>query len=175
MEFLRLAGVVRESITDGPGLRFTVFCQGCPHECPKCHNVDTWNFDAGKDVAVDKIIAEIEKNPLLQGVTFSGGEPFCQAEGFSALADGLRASDKCRQMDIMVYTGYRYEELVEMSEENTKIRELMEKIDILVDGKFEDSKRDISLRFRGSSNQRIIDMKSTLEKGEIVFAKKYLL
>ncbi|MCE2603847.1 4Fe-4S cluster-binding domain-containing protein, partial [Pseudomonas aeruginosa] len=85
---IRLAGIVRESIVDGPGFRFAVFCQGCPHNCPECHNQATHDFNGGKDVAVERLLEEIEKNPLLAGVTFTGGEPFCQPEGFHSLAYG---------------------------------------------------------------------------------------
>ena len=84
---IRLAGIVRESIVDGPGFRFTVFCQGCPHHCPGCHNQQTHDFAGGKDVALSRILEEIDKNPLLSGVTFSGGEPFCQAGAFADLAE----------------------------------------------------------------------------------------
>ena len=90
-ETLRIAGVVRESIVDGKGLRFVVFCQGCPHHCPGCHNPQTHDFLGGYDIDTNKIVAEIKKNPLLQGVTFSGGEPFCQAAAFADLGKKIKA------------------------------------------------------------------------------------
>lgn len=154
---LRLAGVVRESIVDGPGFRFTIFCQGCPHKCPDCHNPETWNFEGGKDTSFERILDEIDKNPLLAGVTFSGGEPFCQAEAFSALADEI----KKRNLDIVTFTGYTYEELREMAADDSAIGELLEKTDLLIDGPYIKEQRDLTLQFRGSRNQRIIDMKST--------------
>ena len=77
-EILRLAGIVRESIVDGPGIRFTVFCQGCPHGCPGCHNPETHDFKGGSDCSVDRLMEEIDKDPILAGVTFSGGEPFAR-------------------------------------------------------------------------------------------------
>ena len=84
--YLQIAGIVRESIVDGPGIRFTVFCQGCPHHCPGCHNPQTHPFDGGQQAGVSRLVKEIRKNPLLQGVTFSGGEPFCQPGAFAALS-----------------------------------------------------------------------------------------
>lgn len=154
---LRLAGVVRESIVDGPGFRFTVFCQGCPHKCPDCHNPETHNFEGGKDISFEKLLEEIDKNPLLQGVTFSGGEPFCQAAAFSALADEI----KKRNLDIVTFTGYTYEKLREMAKVEQAVGDLLDKTDLLIDGPFVKEERDLTLQFRGSRNQRIIDMKAT--------------
>ena len=154
---IRLAGVVRESIVDGPGFRFAIFCQGCPHCCPDCHNPNTWDFEGGKDTEFDKILEAIDQNPLLAGVTFTGGEPFCQAEAFSALADEIIK----RKLDIVTFTGYTLEELREMSKENPAIGQLLDKTDLLIDGPFIKEERDLTLQFRGSRNQRIIDMKAT--------------
>ena len=149
---LRLAGVIRESIVDGPGFRFAIFCQGCPHHCPECHNPDTWDFEGGKETSFERILEEIDKNPLLAGVTFSGGEPFCQAEAFAALADEIRK----RNLDIVTFTGYTYEELLEMSEKDHAVKELLEKTDLLIDGPFIKAEKDLTLQFRGSRNQRKI-------------------
>lgn len=170
-ETIKLAGVVRESITDGPGIRFSVFCQGCPHHCPGCHNEATWSFDGGKDTPVDKILAEIDKNPLLKGVTFSGGEPFAQPEGFLALARKLED----RPLDIVVFSGYTYEELVKMGQENPAVEELLDRIDLLIDGRYIDEHRNLSLQFRGSENQRIIDMRETRKNGQLTLAKEYMM
>ena len=161
---IRLAGVVRESIVDGPGLRFTVFCQGCPHGCKGCHNVATHDFSGGYECEMQKILDAIDQNPLLDGVTFSGGEPLCQPEAFYKL--GLEI--KKRNLNIMTYPGYTYEELMEMSKKNHWITDLLGLTDILVDGRFVEAERDLTLLFRGSRNQRVIDMKKTLETGEIV-------
>ena len=103
---LRIAGIMRESIVDGPGIRFAVFCQGCPHNCPGCHNPETHDFNGGNEVSIQKILAAIDENPLLKGVTFSGGEPLCQTEGFAELAKAVKA----RGMDITVFTGFTYEQ-----------------------------------------------------------------
>ena len=154
---LRLAGVIRESIVDGPGFRFAIFCQGCPHCCPECHNPDTWDFNGGRDTSFEKILNAIDQNPLLQGVTFSGGEPFCQAAAFAALADEI----KSRNLDIVTFTGYTLEQLREMAKENPAVGDLLDKTDLLIDGPFIKEEKDLTLQFRGSRNQRIIDMKAT--------------
>ncbi len=154
---LRLAGVIRESIVDGPGFRFAIFCQGCPHHCQDCHNPNTWDFEGGRDTSFEKILNAIDQNPLLQGVTFSGGEPFCQAEAFAALADEI----KKRKLDIVTFTGYTLEELREMSKTDPAVGELLNKTDLLIDGPFIKEEKDLTLQFRGSKNQRIIDMNAT--------------
>ncbi len=165
---IRLAGVVRESIVDGPGLRFAVFCQGCPHKCKDCHNEETHDFEGGYDCELSKILDAVDQNPLLDGVTFSGGEPFCQPEAFYNLAKEL----KNRNLNIMAYSGYTYEELLAM--DNPAIKYLLSIIDILVEGRFVPEQKDLTLMFRGSTNQRIIDMNLTRQKGEIVLAEKYM-
>lgn len=154
---LRLAGIVRESIVDGPGFRFAIFCQGCPHNCPGCHNPETHDFEGGSDVTFDRLLEEMDKNPLLAGVTFSGGEPFCQAEAFAALA----AEVKKRDLDIVTFTGYTLEKLREMAKEDKGVADLLEATDILIDGPFVQAEKDLTLQFRGSRNQRVIDMKAT--------------
>lgn len=167
---IRIAGVVRESIVDGPGLRFVVFCQGCPHGCRDCHNQATHDFNGGYDCEISKITEAVKANPLLDGVTFSGGEPFCQPEAFCALAAELR---KIRSdLNIMTYSGYTYEELKAMNDE--AVDKLLSVTDLLVDGRFIAEQKDLTLLFRGSSNQRIIDMNLTRQKGEIVLAEKYI-
>ena len=167
---LRIAGVYRESIVDGPGIRFTIFCQGCPHHCEGCHNPDTHDFKGGYDCSIDKIVKEIEKNPLLSGVTFSGGDPVSQAEGFYNLAVALR--EKNNSINIMMYTGYTYEEMLELSCEDPYVGKLLELTDILVDGKFVLEERDLTLPFRGSKNQRLIDMSATRKHKKIVLYEK---
>ena len=151
---IRIAGIVRESIVDGPGIRFTVFAQGCPHRCKGCHNESTLDFEGGYDCELSKILAEIDKNPLLTGVTFSGGEPFCQAKAFYEL--GLEI--KSRGLDIVSYSGYTLEELQEMAEKDESVNKLLEVTDYLVDGPFILEERDLTLEFRGSKNQRFIKM-----------------
>ena len=169
MSSLRLAGIIRESITDGPGIRFTVFAQGCPHSCHQCHNPQTWDFAGGTDVDVSKVAEMIAENPMIKGVTFSGGEPFCQAAGFLELAVIL----KKRGMNIVIYTGYTYEEL--MASDDKDILTLLEKAWLVIDGPFDNDKKDLSLRFRGSSNQRIIDSEASVKAGKIVLANEYMV
>ncbi|MDO5414699.1 MAG: anaerobic ribonucleoside-triphosphate reductase activating protein [Bacillota bacterium] len=164
---IRLAGIVRESIVDGPGIRFTVFCQGCPHACKGCHNPETHDFAGGKDVSIDRLIEEIEKNKLLAGVTFSGGEPFCQPGPFVEL--GRRVKDM--GLNITVFSGYTLEQLNDMSVQNADVRELLGLTDILIDGPFVNELRDLTLQFRGSSNQRVIDMNETRRSGETTIWK----
>lgn len=160
---IRIAGIVRESIVDGPGIRFTVFCQGCPHGCEGCHNPETHDFAGGYDCSIDRLMEEIEKNKLLAGVTFSGGEPFCQPEGFVELGRRVREIG----LNITVFTGYTLEQLEEMAQDSPAVGELLELTDILIDGLYVQDLRDLTLQFRGSSNQRVIDMNETRNSGEI--------
>jgi anaerobic ribonucleoside-triphosphate reductase activating protein len=171
---LRLAGVVRESIVDGPGIRFTVFAQGCPHHCKGCHNESTHDINGGVETEIETILQEIDKNPLLSGVTFSGGEPFCQAEGFATLAKEI----KMRGLHLVTFSGYTYEELMDLTispgADGKAILALMDLTDLLIDGRFEIALRDLTLCFRGSQNQRLIDMNKTRETGKIVLDDKYM-
>ncbi len=165
---LRIAGIVRESIVDGKGIRFTVFCQGCPHHCPGCHNPQTHPFDSGNLVKIERIAQEIRKNPLLQGVTFSGGEPFCQAGGFAELAKLVHAMPG--ELDVTCYSGWTYEQLLEKAKTEPAVAALLDGCDYLVDGPFIMSKRDLTLRFRGSSNQRFLDLKKSRAAGKAIKA-----
>ena len=149
---IRLAGVVRESIVDGPGIRFTVFVQGCPHHCEGCHNPETHDFSGGYDCAPEKILAEIKKNPLLDGVTFSGGEPLCQAKALLPLAQEIKKLG----LNLFIYTGSIFEKLIE--EQDPDVMALLQEGDFLVDGPFVEAEKDAGLPFRGSRNQRIIQM-----------------
>ena len=168
---IKLAGIVRESITDGPGICFTVFCQGCPHNCQGCHNPVTWSFEeGGKYVDVNRILAEIDKNPILQGVTFSGGEPLCQSKGFLSLAKGI----KKRKLKINLFTGYTFEEIQELRKIDEDISQLLDLVNILIEGRFNIKEKNLSLKFRGSENQRIIDMNKTREAGTLVLADEYM-
>jgi len=156
---IRIAGIIRESIVDGPGIRFTVFAQGCPHHCKGCHNENTHDFAGGYDCELNKILSEIDKNPLLSGVTFSGGEPFCQAEAFYELGKEIKA----RGLDIVTYSGYTLVELQEMAEKDADIGKLLWISDYLVDGPFLQEERDLTHEFRGSRNQRFIRMSELQE------------
>ena len=158
---LDLAGIVNDSIVDGPGIRMTVFAQGCPHHCQGCHNPETWQFGCGTPMEEERIADIVGTNPLCRGVTFSGGEPFAQAEGFGKLAKLL----KSRGYEVASYSGYTFEELTNGTEAQ---RELLKSIDVLIDGRFELSQRSLEVPFRGSKNQRIIDVQKSLTAGEPV-------
>lgn len=166
-DVVNVAGIVRESIVDGPGFRFVIFCQGCPHGCKACHNPDTHAFKENKLIGVDELFESIMKPRLGKGVTFSGGEPFCQAAPFVKLGEKLKAEG----IDILIFTGYEYEELIKMAKYNESIMRLIKTADYIVDGKYKEELRDLSLKFRGSSNQRIIDVKKTLEACQVVEAE----
>lgn len=162
MSSIKIAGIVSESIVDGEGIRYVIFTQGCPHNCKGCHNAHTHDCNQGKLKAIDEIIEEVRHNPLIKGVTLSGGEPFLQAEPLAELAKSVKAVGK----DVWVYSGFTYEKLLDGEIDGAK--QLLSECDVLVDGKFELEKRDLTLRFRGSSNQRVIDVKSSLEEGKPV-------
>ncbi len=161
---LKIAGIIEESIVDGPGIRFVIFTQGCPHKCIGCHNPQTHDFNAGKEIEIDDIIKNINENPLLKGITLSGGEPFLQSKVLSTLIDKI--SNK--KLDVITYTGFKYEEILEKANEDNYFLELLYRTDILIDGRFEIDKRDETLKFRGSSNQRVIDVKKSFKENKIV-------
>ena len=158
---LDLSGIVSDSIVDGPGIRTTIFSQGCPHHCPGCHNPETWDFGCGTKVPVEAIVEIVKSNPLCRGVTFSGGEPFAQAAGFAKLAKLLKEQD----YEVASYSGYTFEELLDGSDDQ---KELLESIDILIDGPFLLAEKSLEIAFRGSRNQRILDVKKSLAAGRAV-------
>ena len=166
---LDLSGIVGDSIVDGPGIRTTIFSQGCPHHCEGCHNPETWDFGCGTPMAEEAIVDIVRSNPLCRGVTFSGGEPFAQSEGFAKLARLLKE----RGYEVASYSGYTFEELLEGSQAQ---KELLQSIDILIDGPFRMEERSLELVFRGSKNQRILDVPKSLAEGKAVetTAKRWL-
>lgn len=156
---IRLYGIVNDSIVDGRGVRLAVFTQGCKHGCKGCHNPKSWKLDDGYEESVENILSKVKSNPLLDGITMSGGEPFLQPEPFLKIITEVKKIG----LDVWCYSGYTYEEILCGNLKYS--REILEKIDVLVDGKFEEDKKDLSLWYRGSSNQRVIDVqKSLLEK-----------
>ncbi len=162
---LRIGGFENDSIVDGPGIRFTIFLQGCKQRCIGCQNKRLQNFDGGKDFYIEEIFYMVQKNPLLDGITFSGGEPFCQAENLCWLAKLFKE----KNYDLAVYSGYLFEDLIR-EQKNLRLLKLM---DTLVDGPFVLEKKNLSLRFRGSENQRIIDVQKSLEHGKIILNKRW--
>lgn len=161
---LRVAGFEKESIVDGPGIRYVLFLQGCPHQCPGCHNPQTHEIDGGISMTTEEILKDIHSKKHLDGVTFSGGDPFLQPEPLLELAKELKSEG----IHLTIYSGYTYEQLLEKGKENKAIQGLLDTVDILVDGRFILEKKDLALAFRGSSNQRLIDLKKSRESGKVV-------
>ena len=165
MTALRIAGTIGESIVDGPGIRYVLFTQGCPHGCVGCHNPQTHDFAGGKEVTVDTLLADITKNPFVKAVTLSGGEPFCQPAALTQLAAPLKE----KGYHLMCYTGYTFEQLLQKED----ARPLLEQLDLLVDGPFVLDRKNIELKFRGSDNQRVLDVPASLAANAPVWCEKY--
>ena len=165
MARISILDIVEDTTVDGPGFRTTIYCAGCPNRCPGCHNPQSWDIANGREVDVEEILEVILADPFAD-VTFSGGDPMFQPQGFAALA---RAIKERSNKNIWCYTGYLFEQLIE----NPAQRELLELVDVLVDGRFVEALMDDQLHFRGSSNQRIIDVPASLEKGEVVVLENY--
>ena len=156
---IRIAGTVDDSIVDGPGIRYTVFTQGCPHHCPGCHNPKTHAQDGGYTVDTEKIVAQLRANPLLDGLTLSGGEPFEQPAACTELARQAHALG----LNVWCYTGYTCEVL--LTAKKPAWEALLQQVDVLVDGPFLLGERSLELQYCGSKNQRLLDMPRTLETG----------
>ena len=146
---------------DGPGIRTAVFCQGCPHHCPGCHNPETWEFGVGTPMDVETVLEIVQSNPLCRGVTFSGGEPFSQAGELARLGRMLKEAG----YEIASYSGYTFEELLSGTADQ---RALLETLDVLIDGPFLLSERSLELNFRGSRNQRVLNVPESLRTGRAV-------
>jgi len=153
---MRIAGIVEESVVDGPGIRLAVFFQGCPHACPGCHNPKTHDFLGGTEMPLEKIV-EYMDNPLLDGITLTGGEPFCQPKDAYLIAKEAHK----RGLDVFTYTGYTIEQITEKNDSD--MMTLLKISDMLVDGPFILAKRTLDIPFVGSSNQRIINIKQYFE------------
>lgn len=158
---MRIANFVQDSIVDGPGLRFTLFTQGCPHRCPGCHNPQTHDFDGGREMSVDALAERILANPLTDGVTLSGGEPFSQAEACAQLARRVRE----KGLNVWAYSGWTFEQLLAGTPAQQALLALC---DVLVDGPFLLEQRSLNLKWRGSTNQRVIDVPKSLAAGKAV-------
>lgn len=163
---LKIAGVVTESIVDGPGIRYTIFTQGCPFHCKGCHNPQSQPLKGGLDVKLRVFYDEIKQNPLITGVTFSGGEPFIQAGALAILARVLKAEG----YSVWSYSGYTFDKL----ERDDKFRSLLEQLDVVVDGPYVQSKHSLEIDFRGSTNQRIIDVPKSLAQDKIILAEGFV-
>lgn len=165
---IRLAtGLQTDSIVDGEGLRTVIWTQGCLHNCYGCHNPETHSFTEGKLVDVEVIKEELSNLKLQDGVTFSGGDPMCQVDACLELARHCQSIG----LNVWMYTGYTLEELLAKDKKN--INELLTYIDVLIDGKFEMDKKSYDVMYRGSTNQRIIDVKASLKENKVVTIDKY--
>ncbi|HEY8464515.1 MAG TPA: anaerobic ribonucleoside-triphosphate reductase activating protein [Bacillota bacterium] len=163
MTKLRIAGITHESVVDGPGLRITIFFQGCQHACPGCHNPQTWSIQGGTEYRLAELIPQLKITPLITGVTFSGGEPFLQAEAGAELGEILKTSG----LGLWVYTGFTWEELLD-NLQNPGYRKLLAVADVVVDGPYREDLKRNSLPFRGSANQRLILVRESLAEGKII-------
>lgn len=176
---MRISGIVEESIVDGEGWRGAIFFQGCLHHCVGCQNEHTWNINGGKEISLNEleeaVDSIVESNPLIDGITLTGGDPFFQADEIIALCDYIKNT---KHLNLWVYTGFTFERFLEYKNDNTsnnkysiKVTEsmikLLDYIDVLVDGPFILEKRTLDGYFAGSSNQRVIDVKKTMQSGKI--------
>jgi len=159
---MKIAGLIKYSVVDGPGFRFVVFTQGCHLRCKGCHNPETWDFGGGTDVPLDDIIEDMLSNPLADGLTLSGGEPFDQAADCASLAAIARENG----LNVWVFTGNTFEELYKKAEKNKDIRQLLKYTDVLVDGRYIAEERTLSKKWCGSKNQRVLDIKKSLKTGK---------
>lgn len=161
--YIKVAGIVPDSVVDGPGVRYVIFTQGCFHKCPACHNPDTWDPHGGEEKRIKHIVKDIKKHPYVTGITLSGGDPFLQAEKCADLVKQVKSKYK---MSIVTYTGDLYEKLLQSTDKH--VQELLRQTDILIDGPFVESKKDLNLPHRGSTNQRIIDVQKSLKNKETI-------
>lgn len=156
---LKISGVVDESIVDGPGLRYVIFTQGCPHHCPGCHNPQTHDFEGGEWRTVDELFEEYRENPLLSGITFSGGEPWCQPGPLYELAVRVKALGH----NVVAFSGYTYEALLERAKTEPAVADLLSVTDLLIDGPYLEAERNLEIKYRGSNNQRLILLSDALK------------
>jgi len=161
---MRVAGLVHDSIVDGPGLRYTVFTQGCVLHCTGCHNPDTWDHNGGTEISIDFIINDMLSNKLIDGLTLSGGEPFEQAAECAQIA----AAAVKNGLSVWIFTGKTFEELRKEAAADTAAGKLMALTNVLVDGRFIEKDRTLSLKWCGSKNQQVLDMQKSLIAGKRV-------
>lgn len=161
---IRLSGIAYESLVNGSGMRRVFFSQGCSHNCKGCFNPDTHDFNGGEILNMDELILDVKENPMLKGITFSGGDPFEQADKFYYMAKEFKEAG----LNIWCYTGYTFEYLRKKADEKNMWNNLLENIDVLVDGKFIEEQKQYGLRFKGSLNQRIIDVKKSLQEDKVI-------
>ena len=159
---VRLAGNIQsDSIVDGDGIRTVVWFQGCPHHCRECHNPETWNPNGGMEIELEEVKEQLKNLKYQTGITLSGGDPFFQPIEALEIAKYAHSIG----LNVWCYTGYTYEEIMANDDDKKK---LLENVDVLVDGRFEIDKKSLACKFRGRTNQRIIDVKKSLKAGEII-------
>ena len=161
---MRIAGTVQDSIVDGPGFRFVLFTQGCPHHCEGCQNPQTHDPAGGTEVSTEEIVRQLLSNPLTDGITFSGGEPFEQAADCAVIARQARDQG----LNVWTYSGYTFEQLAEKMKKDPGTEELLKLTDVLVDGRFVLAEKSFDVPWRGSRNQRLIDVPRSLTAGKAV-------
>ena len=159
---IRIAGTENDSIVDGPGLRMAIFFQGCLRGCEGCHNPESWPPDGGRETTAAALLADIDKNPLLTGVTFTGGEPLLRSGALLTLAKGIRE----RGLDLAVYTGWTFEEI--LADGDRDALALLGYVSTIIDGPFVPGEKSLLLPFRGSGNQRILDAAGSLAAGQAI-------
>lgn len=167
---IRIAGIEKNSIVDGEGLRYTIFLQGCNHRCAGCHNPETWDFNGGTEIDTEDILEDILKDPILNGVTLSGGDPLFQASNLIELVEQIKKNG----LDIWIYTGFIFDEFLKyVNNEKADKRitddmiKLLKLADVVVDGPFKLKERTLEADFRGSRNQRLINVSKTFELNRI--------
>ena len=169
VEYIRLAADLQsDSIVDGPGLRAVLWTQGCGHHCKGCQNPQTWDFNGGGLVPIEAVYEAIDELEYQTGITFSGGDPMYQPEACNIIAEYA----KSKGLNIWVYTGFTFEEIMKLAEKNPVYLDFLSKIDVLVDGQYVDELHDFRLKWKGSSNQRVIDVPKSLKENKIVLYEK---
>ncbi len=166
---LAIPTIQTDSIVDGEGIRSVIWFQGCGHACPECHNPETWDFNAGEVISIDEIKKQIDELEFQTGVTFSGGDPMYQIDALIELAKYVKE----KNMNVWVYTGFVYEDLLEMAKKDSRYSDVFQYIDVLVDGPFKIDLKSFDVAFRGSSNQRLIDIPKTLKNNKVITLEKY--
>jgi anaerobic ribonucleoside-triphosphate reductase activating protein len=169
MDIVLSSNLQYDSIIDGEGVRTVIWTQGCPHRCKGCHNPGTHAFDKGTVINVNEIKKELLTIKRQDGITLSGGEPFAQAKACAELASFAKQNN----LNVWCYTGYTFEEIIKLATRDNNYMELLKNIDVLVDGRFIMEQKSYNLRFRGSANQRVIDVRMSLEKNKICVIEKY--
>ena len=161
---IRLAAVLGDSMVNGKGLRKAFFSQGCSHQCPECFNPHTWPFEGGQMCDIDELVKETLRESYLNGVTFTGGDPFQQPGPFAYMAEQFHKNG----VNIWCYTGFTFEELLSLAKTDKNVQRMLDNIDVIVDGPFDKNKKSDQILYRGSYNQRIIDVPASLSSKKVV-------